>query len=967
MQKTGDEVDGDTSILELPTDHLADQVREAMRKSTSSTQSMGRWQEDKEPVVIDVDEDPNASFTLPPANGSSHSFRPETDFTPTFPSSSPGSISRLPRARQASSLLPRLRSSDSPSSPSSADFFIPTPSPTRTSPSTPKATPMSTRIPAVAINGDDYSLGSPPPSTSSVSTSTPARRTPNAPCATRLFTPPTPASGSRATRVLSGLMRSDTHSSNGATNPSGLVSRTLRQVMLGGNRSRDSNNTESFSKSSPSILASTPSRNSMDSRRVPALRNDIGLGRPSLEIRRGTSFDSRIRHLPNAGPLDNGRRPSVSPEPQYNSPTGGASDADSPPDAAPAYDPEPHFRPSFDSARPSFDTSSRPGSAARMRQRTPSLRVTDASGERVPAPREPLATARQRKRSMSVQERFPGPRRGEAIARPGSSASVHVARGNRRGEGEDSGGLERTPGGGRSGVLGPQWLGPRTAKAFRAAGLLDFDREQEQDRDRSADFSDATTRLRSGSVGGVPSPSPPGPGSVGTGGGGSLLTQNRFAPMRSASEYGSAHGRTHSRMAVSEAGVPTNGGYHGGRRGSGTFSAYGGSASAYGGSAYGQSGLMESPTFTSSSRERDTPKSSTSTAPTSLSESFGYAGRDRERDRDRDREEVRELKERHASEMGALLGALSDAQRTVRMLREENTQLRDRLNDFAAIRRENDVLRQACSGLEREVEGLRDACDELQHEHELAAARALRAPGGLTKSWSQGSSSSGGLRTPLAKPGNSSPLAVDTTPQFLRQGDHEEDEGYNNTVIIHDGEDRGLAFRTSRTYDDPGPSDKLAPSTAPSLKRRLSDTSSIFPVPPANMTMLLDDDGASGAEDTHRFDGEHSQMHFGKPKAAPQPHSYARSLSRSPPDGYHNHDNFARPGHHANKSVASAASISPTTANFSMTTGSPGSLFLRPEHEILLGDMESLDLGANDVDVDSATSSLDRIASRNGW
>ncbi len=69
-------------------------------------------------------------------------------------------------------------------------------------------------------------------------------------------------------------------------------------------------------------------------------------------------------------------------------------------------------------------------------------------------------------------------------------------------------GMERTAvhlsalrGGGR-GVLGPQWLGPRTAKAFRAAGLLDFDREQEQDRDRSADFSDATTRLRSGSVGG---------------------------------------------------------------------------------------------------------------------------------------------------------------------------------------------------------------------------------------------------------------------------------------------------------------------------------------------------------------------------------------------------------------------------------------------------------------------------------
>ncbi len=183
---------------------------------------------------------------------------------------------------------------------------------------------------------------------------------------------------------------------------------------------------------------------------------------------------------------------------------------------------------------------------------------------------------------------------------------------------------------------------------------------------------------------------------------------------------------------------------------------------------------------------------------------------------------------------------------------------------------------------------------------------------------------------------------------------------------FHDSEDREPALRASRTYDDPRPSDKLAPSAAPSLKRRLSDTSSIFPIPPANMTMLMDDEGASCAEDTHQIDGEYSQIHFGKPIAAPRPHSYARSLSRSPPNGFHNHD-FARPGHHANKSIASAASISPTTANFSMTTGSPGSLFLRPEHEILLGDMESLDLGANDVNIDSATSSLDSMASRHGW
>lgn len=51
-----------------------------------------------------------------------------------------------------------------------------------------------------------------------------------------------------------------------------------------------------------------------------------------------------------------------------------------------------------------------------------------------------------------------------------------------------------------------------------------------------------------------------------------------------------------------------------------------------------------------------------------------------------------------------------------------------------------------------------------------------------------------------------------------------------------------------------------------------------------------------------------------------------------------------RHGH--NRSMSSGTDISPTTANFSMNgiTGSPGSLHLRPEHEMHLGDLASLDL-----------------------
>ncbi|KAJ3508625.1 hypothetical protein NLJ89_g5654 [Agrocybe chaxingu] len=400
-----------------------------------------------------------------------------------------------------------------------------------------------------------------------------------------------------------------------------------------------------------------------------------------------------------------------------------------------------------------------------------------------------------------------------------------------------------------------------------------------------------------------------------------------------------------------------------GRRGSGTFSAYGGS-SAYGGiSTYGQPGLMESPTFTvsSSSRDRDTPKSSTSTAPTSVSESFGYLGRDR-MERERERDEIRELKEKHATEMAALLGALSDSQRTARVLREENIELRERLDRFAGVVQQNSELRQACGEMQQECSDLRRQCVELRRE--LVGARSFKSPSGLAPSWS-GSSSNSGFRTPLPRPGNSSPLANDVTPRY-------DEEEYNDTMIIHDDLDdrsqdtpRRLTDRQDHEHDA-GPLDATHPSSSstPSLKRRLSGASSVFPIPPANMTMLLDDDAASQLGDSNRSSADHSQYPFSVsplsypssstksiPTSNANAKSHVRSLSRSPPAKY---QSFATSGgHKANKSIASAVSISPTTANFSMVTGSPGSLSLRPEHELLLGDMESLDLGVRGLDLEA--------------
>lgn len=469
---------------------------------------------------------------------------------------------------------------------------------------------------------------------------------------------------------------------------------------------------------------------------------------------------------------------------------------------------------------------------------------------------------------------------------------------------------------------------------------------------------------------------------------------SRFASLRSASEYNPTHGRAHSRMAFSEVGGFTaNGGT--GRRGSGSFSAYGG-----GGDGYSAAGLMESPTFSVSTssrcRDRDTPKSSTSTAPTSVSESFGYFGREsdrteRDRERERDRAEIRELRERHGTEMAALLSALSDSQRTARMLREENSDLRDKVDRLSGAHQENDRLRKVCDGLENECMSLRRDYADLQRESAglTRSTSSLRAPG-LAPSWSVSSTSSG-FRTPVPKPGNSSPLAVDATPMFMqRQEEHDsEDHLFNDTIIIHDSidndpdDDEEFVPRHGSTdghHDSRStgfPPDKMLPSSnTPSLKRKLSDTSSIFPIPPSNMTMLLHEDSNLGS---NRSSADHSQYNFQPPPkpntnnhtpiAIPQPkqHTHVRSLSKSPPVTYRN---FAGPNyqtHSYNKSITSTMSISPTTANFSIATGSPGSLFLRPEHELLLDDMESLDLGVRGVDLDQEGFLGRPVATEDAW
>ena len=958
-----------SALLDLSTTNLEDQVQDAI------LQGEGEWlNADKPVIIIDGDEHPDVAdttFNMDTVDPELVALlNPTKELPPPISSvvSPTSPASRLPRARQASSFLPRLR----PSNPTS-QFPIPTSSPItpKTSPSivvnptTPKTPVSSSSSPALSSSSLPTAAA-----TATASTSTPITSRRNITLNPKLFSPSTPNSpfptSRGTTKVFGGgkqppqVVNNDNGSTATVATPN-LATRTLRQVMLGV-RTIEAGGTPTPLPSASSITTTTSSpcltlgRTSLDSSsaRLPTDSGSIGLGLPSLDVHRGASSSSSSIQSTAIN------RPSTSPartETVTTTTTATtATEADSSSTPSPEDTPlEEYYRPSLESnmtTRPSFDgiIISRPNSASRSRDwdglkltTTPtpttasSLRVMDTGvrDRASPVPRLPIpSTARMRKRSMSVQERLGGGAGGgggggrrmanaatELGVRPGSSLSAYAGSRTTRGGG---GG-----GGGGGGMLG--------------LGRL--------------------LRDRSGSTSGILSPSPLDIGNPAS-------TLNRFASLRSASEYNPIHGRSHSRLALSEVGTGGSG-----RRGSESFSPYGGSGGGGGGSSssYGHSGLMESPTFTvsSGSRDRDTPKSSTtSTAPTSLADSFGYLGRgdrserdlNRDREREREREDMRELKERHGTEMGALLGALSDSQRTVRVLREENSDLRDRLERLTLVVQASEELRQACGDLQSECNGLKRENMDLRRE--LRTLKSTTNNNGLN--WS--SSSSTGLRTPVPKTASgSSPLARTFTPTVVAaQDDEEEAEAeYDNTFIDHGSEVenhhhhhyRHHSHSKDSDYTPTNSSGAILPSSSsssiPSQKRRLSNSSSIFPIPPSNMTLLLHEDATAtlgSIAGGNRSSTDHSQYGFSLPptttfsnssSSSSQRKTHIRSLSQSSsPISYHS---FA--ANVPNTSITSVGSISPSTANFSMVTGSPGSLFLRPEHEILLGDMESLDLG----------------------
>lgn len=148
----------------------------------------------------------------------------------------------------------------------------------------------------------------------------------------------------------------------------------------------------------------------------------------------------------------------------------------------------------------------------------------------------------------------------------------------------------------------------------------------------------------------------------------------------------------------------------------------------------------------------------------------------------------------------------------------------------------------------------------------------------------------------------------------------------------------------------PPPSRPSHRSTPSPTKRRPSTSSSVFPAIPGSMSLLIAETPGSPPQES-----------FGSASGSspPSPTMVLPRLSskqKSPEPRQVGEDNVkpllsSQPVTISHKRSTSGASVA-TSANFSFETGSPGSLKLKPEHELLLGDMTRLSL-ATGFDGDS--------------
>lgn len=440
-----------------------------------------------------------------------------------------------------------------------------------------------------------------------------------------------------------------------------------------------------------------------------------------------------------------------------------------------------------DSNIPSSRASSSAGAAATSRRRLHYPRQSVDEGRSGGDAERTFLQQRARKRSMSLHQDIGGsPESVSPYQTPAPPTRPSSAMSSRRPAAE--------------------WLGPRTAKAFAAAGLLDHDKGARNSASNS-------------------------PGSRY----GSLKGNNEFDPR--------IQHNPPSRMAFSEA--------------SGSTSSWGRSRSASRTLTMSEAGgaLADSPTLSTTPR---TNFSGGSTAPTSISASSSMTQPPLTAT-------IQTMKEKHSQETEALLSALSDSQRITKMLREENSELRTRIqeleNAMNQMRRRSASPQPPARSLSRMV------------HHRISQPHIEN---GLPK-----------------------------RPQSRLQSQY-----------LHPNDDALPPSATLERDTSPNPFKE----TASANRRRFSTTSSNFHLPPSNMSMLLHEG------DTIDHAGDFSSRSVSPPSPTLIMPKRSSSLR-----------------HAHNRSMSSGGNISPTTANFSIT-GSPGSLHLRPEHEMHLGDMASLDL-----------------------
>ena len=270
--------------------------------------------------------------------------------------------------------------------------------------------------------------------------------------------------------------------------------------------------------------------------------------------------------------------------------------------------------------------------------------------------------------------------------------------------------------------------------------------------------------------------------------------------------------------------------------------------------------------------------------------------------------EMQSLKEKHELETEALLAALSDSQRLTKMLRDENRELRERIQEL-----EDQLERTLC-----QMQRYQDSVPTTPRNH-LPSARLLSRTSFESRSRS------------------GSPSDVQRHFQSRLQ----------STTSLSGTQSHSPSFKM-QARDPSSCNSELLPSTVvcdlvtkSTDVKRLSSASSVFPTPPSNMAMLMSEEGVSSL-----VADRSSASAFSTGSISPPPpllskgsgrHSRQFSVPTSPTTS-------TPKKHRVNRSVSSGGD---TTANFSMTeaTGSPGSLRLRPEHELHLGDMVSLDLG----------------------